>query len=152
MSSNNSTLPSSKQTQMSKLWPRRWDCPSSLSCVLDSIQTESRPGLAVPGTQGGAGVWRRLSESPHNTSLPTPDIFHVSESMFQSAGLCLSLMSEGTRTTIYTLGQLFSLLNTVLQTVMYYVRRSHGSVWTLVLSLFASLGFWLAHNVAGAEI
>ena len=45
--------------------------------------------------------------------------------MLQSAGLSLSLMSEGTRTTIYSLGQLFSLTNTVLQTIMYFVRRNN---------------------------
>ena len=45
--------------------------------------------------------------------------------MIESAGMSLSLMSEGTRTAVYSLGQLFSLVNTLVQTTMYFVKRHH---------------------------
>ena len=95
-----------------------------MSHVLDSTQTESGPALAAPDTESRDGIWRRLMESVlAHPAHPLP-FLHIPGTMLQSAGLCLSSMSEETRTIIYFLGQLFALSNTVLQTIMYFVRRN----------------------------
>ena len=45
--------------------------------------------------------------------------------MLESAGLSLSLMSDGTITTIYCAGQICSLANTLVQTAMFFVKRRY---------------------------